>query len=93
MSRARLDNRLVKAAAIVAAAAALTACGGGNSNSDAPAPPVVVTPTPPPVAMLQDMFGAGFAAIFNLAANSDPRDPTTADVSAVSFTTDPVPVP
>jgi ABC-type glycerol-3-phosphate transport system substrate-binding protein len=82
---------LIKAAALVALAGGLAACGGGGGGGgDA----VVVTPPPPPAATaFEDQFGLGFGATYRLAANTDPRDPSPGDLIAVSFTTDPVPVP
>jgi hypothetical protein len=71
-----------------AAAALLTGCGGSGGGGD-----VVVAPPPPPSASLEDIFGTGFGSIFRASANSDPREPSTADVNAVSFTTDPIAVP
>lgn len=67
----------------------LSACGGGGGGGDGG----VVTPPPPPSAKLEDGFGGPFGTAYRAGNNTDPRDPASGDVVAVSATTDPVPVP
>jgi hypothetical protein len=73
---------LIKLAAVPLLPLALSACGNKGTN------PSTGTTTPP-VATFQDKAGAPFATLFNAAANSDPRHVTSADVPALSLTTDP----
>ena len=58
--------------------------GGGGGNGVNPPPPAVVGVA---------RFGAGFARLFNAAANSDPGNPVASDVIPVSLTQDPLPIP
>ena len=70
----------------------LAACdGGGGGGEIIVTPPPVTPPTPP--SRLEDQFGANFGTTFRAANNTDPRDPQSGDLNAVSFTTDPIPVP
>jgi hypothetical protein len=72
------------------------ACDGdGDDGNDVVVTPISPAPPPPPSGgvRLEDQFGANFGAAFRAAANSDPRDPQPGDLIAVSFTTDPIPVP
>lgn len=63
----------------------LSACSGGGDGGSSPS-------DPPPLAGAA-RFGAGFAAAFAKSPNSDPIDPVTGDIIALSFTTDPFEVP
>lgn len=74
--------------------AGLAACDGGGGGGEVIVTPAPPPPAPPPTApRLEDMFGANFGTAFRAIANSDPRDPLPGDLNAVSFTTDPIPVP
>lgn len=87
MSRLQQTRRALRNTALVAfVAAGLAACGGGGGDKTV----AVTPPTPPPPATLQSMFGAGFATLFSAGANTDPGNPMTSDVIALSLTTDPI---
>ena len=89
----RIMNKLVLATVLVAG---LSACGSGNNRGGGGTTPPPSGTNPPPVATppasptLAERFGAGFAAIFNADANSEPRDPTDADIVAVNLTAEPI---
>lgn len=62
----------------------IAACGGRN---DPPPPPdggVVVIPRQ------EDQFGVRFGAAFRADNNSEPFSPADGDISAVSFTAEPI---
>ncbi|CAN5132446.1 hypothetical protein BH10PSE4_BH10PSE4_05430 [soil metagenome] len=72
-------------AAVGLLAAGVAACGGsGGGGSVTVTPPVISPPG------IQSSFGAGFAALFNAGPNTDPGNPSTSDVVALSLTTDPL---
>ncbi len=86
-----MSGRLNKLSLLTASAMALAlaACdGGGGSNTIAP-PPTPPPPPPPPVGSPLEMLGAGFGTLLRASNNSDPRDPTAADLVQPSLTTDP----
>ena len=73
----------------------VSACGSGNSSPPPPppAPPPVGSPpptTPPPPTSVAGQLGAGFAAIFGAAANSQPKDPSPSDIVPVNKTAQPI---
>jgi hypothetical protein len=66
-------------------AASVAACGGsGGGGSVTVTPPVTNPPT------IQSAFGAGFATMFNAGPNTDPVNPSTSDVIALSLISDPL---
>jgi hypothetical protein len=84
--RHRIRTTLALAGAIGGGAAA-TACSDGGGMPTPPNPPQ------PPPAMGAERFGTGFALSARAAPNSDPREPTAADIIPLSLTTDPLDVP
>lgn len=87
MSRLQLTRRALRDTALLAfVAAGLAACGGGSGDKTV----TVAPPAPPPPATLQSLFGTGFATLFSAGANTDPSNPMTSDVIALSLTTDPI---
>lgn len=88
-----MSHRLNKLSLLTASAMvlALAACGGGG-GSDSIAPPPTPTPSPPPpppVGSPLEMLGAGFGTLLRASNNTDPRDPTAADLVQPNLTTDP----
>lgn len=88
-----MKRLLIKLAMTTAVVVPLAACGDSDRMDDAVVvvPPPTSTPAPPPAigtAALESL-GAGFAALFRTDANTEPRDPTEADLAAISFTTEP----
>jgi hypothetical protein len=79
-----ISSRHLCGGSVALALATLAACSGSN---DSPAQP------PPTAQALEDQFGAGFGRLFRVQPNTDAADPQAADIVAVSFTGDPVPVP
>jgi hypothetical protein len=64
---------------------AMAACNNRSDNATATPPP-----GPPPVASIQSRIGASFASFYDASNTSDPKDPTAADVPALSLTTEPI---
>jgi hypothetical protein len=84
-----MKRTLLKLTGLALAAGALVGCGGGGDSTTT----VITPPQPPQASPLEDMFGLGFGATFRLTSNGDPREPSAGDLTAVSFTTDPIAVP
>lgn len=70
----------------------LAACGGGG-DFKVETPPIVVVPPVPGAGTLENMFGAGFGALYRAGANTDPAEPKDTDLIALTLTADAVAVP
>lgn len=86
-----MNSRMKLMLLVGTSAVVLAACGGGG-DFKVTSPPVVVIPVPGQ-GTLENMFGAGFGALFRAGANTDPAEPKDLDVIGLTLTEDAVPVP
>ena len=89
-----MKRLLIKLAMTTAVVVPLAACGDSDKMDDvAVTPPPPTTSVPPPFVIATaplESLGGGFAGLFRADANLEPvRDPTDADLVAISFTTEP----
>ncbi len=82
----RAGTAILLSLSVAACSSRASDVGGGGTSTT----PVTPTPTPTPTASFQSRFGTAFAALFDASTTSEPRKPTTADVPALSLTTEPL---
>ncbi|KPF75122.1 hypothetical protein IP78_13875 [Brevundimonas sp. AAP58] len=82
-----LTRQITAASVLIGGSALAAGCSDGGDGA------IIGPPPQSPPAMGAERFGTGFALSFRASANSDPREPMSADVIPASITTDPLDVP